>query len=73
MSSNLNSPYFELCGEADAVSDTVGVVIALLTGEEALGIANDSEVDRGIAMEKSNRKGIDFMNRRFYNRRILDH
>lgn len=52
--SNLNSPCFELRGEVDVVSDAVGVVIALLTGEAALGIANDSEMERGIFLVKMN-------------------
>lgn len=39
--------------KADLVSETVGEVIALPTGEAALGIANDSEVVRGIGVAKS--------------------
>ena len=34
------------------VSEAVGEVMALLTGEAALGIANDSEVVRGIEVNE---------------------
>lgn len=39
---------FGLEGEADVGSEAVGEVIALLTGETALGIASESDVVRGI-------------------------
>ena len=63
--SNLYSSCFELCGEVDVVSDAVGVVIALLTGEAALGIANDSEVERGIFLDENEvGQGVCLMTRR---------